>query len=214
MTPDLVIFDCDGVLVDTEVITNQVISDNLAHHGLQIAPEDCHTLFSGGTMQGAMAEGRARGANLPDDWLDEIYGAIFAALSKGVRVMDGLWPLLDAVEVAGTQTCIASNGPMEKMRISLGQSGLFDRFEGRIFSRGLHGAPKPAPDMLLHACHVFDVEPVRAVMVDDSPAGLIAAKRAGVGAIGFDEGGQSSRLTPHADHIVSSMSELRNLLTL
>ena len=212
MTPDLVIFDCDGVLVDTEVITNRIIADNLTGYGLPIAPDECHTLFSGGTMQGAMADAKQRGARLPDNWLDEIYAAVFAGLSQGLRVMEDLFPLLEALDRAGIQTCIASNGPPAKMDVSLKPSGLLQYFEGRIYSGHTHGAPKPAPDMLLIACEELGVTPDMAMMIDDSPAGLISANRAGIRAIGFDETGNPARLKAHTTEVVPDMATLQKLI--
>ncbi len=217
MTPELVIFDCDGVLVDTEIVTNQTLSQNLASYGLSVAPARCHTLFAGGTMKGAMAEAQRMGADLPKDWLDEIYGQMFAALAHGVRVISGIPELLQKLDAAGVPDCIASNGPPEKMRISLGPSGLWDRFEGRIWSPHTHGPAKPDPTLLLMAAAHFGVVPSRCVMIDDSPAGVIAAQKAGMRAIGFDEAGgtaSAGRLDDLGAEIVSEISQLHDLLGL
>ena len=147
MIPDLVIFDCDGVLVDTERLTAPIIAASLTHYGLPIDAREVDALFTGGTMNGVMIEGRKRGAKLPDTWLNEIYAAMFARLSHDVDVFDGVFDLLDALVERGVPHYIASNGPMEKMRNSLGPSGLWDRFEGRILSREHHAA-KPDPECL------------------------------------------------------------------
>ncbi len=184
MIPQLVIFDCDGVLVDTEPTTDQILSQDLTARGLPIAPHDVHALFAGGTMQGVMETARAKGADLPDDWLDHIYGQVFDALRRGVPVIPGVIDLLDLLEDRGIAVAVASNGPMQKMEISLGPSGLWDRLAGRIYSREDH-EPKPKPGMLLHAMKVADASPDRTVMIDDMPAGWTAAQAAGVRGLAY-----------------------------
>ncbi len=192
MTPELVIFDCDGVLVDTEPVTDIVLADNLTSHGLAIAPHEVHALFAGGTMQGVMETARAKGADLPENWLDQVYAQVFAALAKGVPVVPGINALLDRLETAGIAVAVASNGPMQKMRISLGPSGLWDRLAGRIYSREDH-EPKPGPGMLLHAMRVAGTTPDRTVMIDDMPAGWNAAHAANVRALAYVADGGPDR---------------------
>ncbi len=194
MTPKLVIFDCDGVLVDTEPTTDKVLAENLTSHGLPIAPSEVHRLFAGGTMQGVIETARKKGANLPDDWLDHIYAEVFDALREGVPVIPGVMDLLDQLERQGIAVAVASNGPMQKMRISLGPSGLWQRLQGRIYSREDH-APKPKPDMLLHAMRMAGVTPAQTVMIDDMPAGWNAARAAGVRALAYVADGGLSRAT-------------------
>ena len=214
MRPDLVIFDCDGVLVDTERATNTAIADNLNRYGLQISPDECLTLFVGGTMQSAMGEARNRGADLPDDWLDEIYTEVFAVLAEGVAVINGIPALLNRLSAHGIPDCIASNGPPEKMRVSLGPSGLWDRFQGRIWSPHSHGPAKPDPALLMMAARHFGVSPDRCVMIDDNPSGVVAAQRAGMRAIGFDESGNPARLGDLGAEVVTEITELHDLLGL
>jgi len=215
MTPDLVIFDCDGVLVDTEGPTSRVISKNLAIHGLQISPDRVDSLFTGGTMQDVERTARKMGAELPPDWLDEIYPAIFARLAQGVDVLDGLIDLLDALDRAGVAQFVASNGPMKKMRVSLGPSGLWDRFggdsEGRILSRENH-KPKPDPAMIVHALRQAQVEPDRAVLIDDSPFGCQSALNAGIRCIGLDAYGQGEKLAALGIELAPNLTEARRLL--
>ena len=98
--PHLVIFDCDGVLVDSEPITNQILVDNLARYGLQVSLADCMTLFVGGTMRGVETRARELGADLPKDWIDEIYGDIYARLRQGLPSVRGIEAVLDRLEAA------------------------------------------------------------------------------------------------------------------
>ena len=213
MIPILVIFDCDGVLVDTETVTDGVLANYVSTHGAQITRAQVHDLFTGGTMEGAGQEAAKRGAILPDTWLNEIYAAIFKELGEGVDVFPGLIDLLDALDTQGIPYAVASNGPMAKMRISLGPSGLWDRLTGRIYSREDY-APKPAPDMLLAACAATGVKPCDAIMIDDTPVGTRAADAAGMPAIGFSAASDAAKLMATGHPVAHTMAQVQKLLGL
>lgn len=213
MTPELVIFDCDGVLVDTEPVTDVVLSENLNRHGLPIAADEVHRLFAGGTMAGVGIEARRRGADLPHDWLDQIYAAMFAALRRGVPVMPGVMDLIDACDRAGAKRAIASNGPMAKMEISLPPSGLWDLFEGRIYSGHDHG-PKPSPDMLLKIMADAGVSADQTVVIDDMPAGFRAADAAGIRCLAYVAEGDPTRVDGTGAIPMTSMEQIKQALHL
>jgi len=107
MTPELMIFDCDGVLVDSEPVTDAILSANLTRHGYPVTPHEVHSLFAGGTMAGIEVEARKRGADLPVSWLEDIYQAVFEGLRKGVPVIPGVIELIDACDRAGIKRAIA-----------------------------------------------------------------------------------------------------------
>ena len=193
MPPELVIFDCDGVLVDTEAVTNAVISDFLQQYGLIIPPNEIITLFSGGTMASVGVEATKRGAQLPNGWLDQIYSVVFDTLRQGVEVIEGVIGLIDALVAQDIAVAIASNGPMQKMEITLRPSGLWDRFAGRIYSGHQYG-PKPAPDMLFQIMTDAGVSRDNTVMIDDMPSGCRAAQAAGITCFGYVADGDSARL--------------------
>jgi HAD superfamily hydrolase (TIGR01509 family) len=213
MRPALVIFDCDGVLVDSEGPVAEVVSANLARHGLPLSPEEVDRLFTGGTLAGTGERARAMGARLPDTWVGDTYAEIYARLREGVPVIPGVLDLIAALDEARIPRWIASNGAYEKMRITLTPSGLWDRFEGRIVSREIL-APKPAPDMILHALAAEEVAPEDAVMIDDSVPGCTAAARAGVRCLGFAPKGDGEALAATGARVVRSMAEVRELLLL
>lgn len=212
MTPDLVLFDCDGVLVDTEGPVAEVMAANLTRHGLAITPERVRDLFQGGTMKGAGEAARALGASLPDDWESEIYGEAYARLEEGVPLLPGVVELLDTLDARGIAHRVVSNGPLRKMEISLGPSGLYERLGATILSGHETGLPKPDPGMLTLAMREAQVPAERTVMVDDSPAGCIAARRAGVACYGFAPEGQGMALAKEGATVVRSMPELQSLL--
>lgn len=211
MIPKLVVFDCDGVLVDSEGVTSDVLVENLNSHGLPITLRDVAELFTGGTMDGVFATAKARGADLPDRWVEDIYRVIYAKLAEGVPLIDGVVDLIDALEAAGVAVWVASNGTYRKMEITLTPSGLADRLAGRILSRQ-NFAPKPAPDMILHAMAQTGARAAETVMVDDSTAGCRAGVAAGVRTFGFATEGQDARLAAVGAEVVRSMAEIQRRL--
>ena len=208
MTPELMIFDCDGVLVDSEPVTDAVLSADLTRHGYAVAPDEVHSLFAGGTMAGVEVEARKRGADLPINWLEDIYQAVFEELRKGVPVIPGVIALIDACDRAGVKRAIASNGPIAKMEISLKPSGLWDRFEGRIYSGHDYG-PKPKPDMLQRIMKDAGVTSDRTVMIDDMPAGFDAAQAAGVKCFAYMADGDQKRADGTKAIKVATMTEIQ-----
>lgn len=209
---DLLILDCDGVLVDSEPLITQMMSEDLSQRGLRIAPEECHALFVGGTMRSAGGEARRLGADIPDDWATEMDRKIAVRLAEGVALIDGIEALLDWADAQGIATAVASNGPQAKMRVSLGPSGLWDRFAGRIHSGHDDGKPKPDPHMLLKAARLAGVDPAKAAMIDDSPAGVNAALAAGVLPIGLATDGDTARLAQPGVHVIQHLGEVPDLL--
>lgn len=209
---DMVIFDCDGVLVDSEPITNQLMRDDLAAHGLDLSLHEIMELFVGGTMLGVFKEARRLGATLPDNWVDEIYQRMFAALADAVEPVTGAADVLDALQAAGIPYAVGSNGPHEKMRITLARCGLAERLEGRIYSREDVANPKPAPDVYLRAAAAAGIPPERCAVVEDSANGARAGKAAGMVTFGFTAETPTERLAPICDVLFSDMRDLPALL--
>ncbi len=210
-TPKLIMLDCDGVLVDTEPTTNQALADNLSGYGMTVTAQDCIEMFVGGTLPGVGDIVRAKGITLPETWVEEIYEAVFESLRAGVPTFPGVMAFLDAADQAGIETCVISNGPMAKMEISLGPSGLWDRMAGRIYSCHEHGPAKPDPGMLLSAAKRFGAEPSECIMVDDSVSGLTAGKRAGATTVAFTPDGDPLPKTTF-DHHVNGFYALKDLI--
>jgi len=216
--PEMVLFDCDGVLVDSEPITCGMIRDDLARHGLDLTLGQIDTLFVGGTMQGVFETSRAMGATVPDDWVDRIHDLIFAALERDCQAIAGITGVLDALDTAGIGYAVCSNGPVAKMDVTLRTTGLWPRFSGRLYSGHDCAAAKPAPDVYLKAAAEGSVAPERCAVIEDSSTGARAGQAAGMAVYGYvQDGAQSAaaqKLAPHCDVVFHDMSDLKKLLSL
>lgn len=183
---DLVIFDCDGVLVDTEAIGNRFIAEALTEAGIPMSADGALNEFLGGKLTIIKLNAEAKlGRKLPDDWVDRIYEKQFAEYRRGLDKIPGIDGVLDALEAASVPFCVGSNGPPNKMEVTLGVTGLMTRFEGRIFSADHVGTPKPAPDLYLHCAERMGADPARCVVVEDSPRGATAGVAAGMTVFGY-----------------------------
>ncbi|MEO1238239.1 MAG: HAD family phosphatase [Pseudomonadota bacterium] len=212
MRPEAVLFDCDGVLVDSEPVTDKVIIANLARYGVTVSEDEVTELFLGGTLAGVGEKARARGADLPANWIDEIYAETFDALRAGTPVIDGTVPLLDRLDTLGIPYGVGSNGPRAKMEITLGQNGLWERLKDKMVSAHDGVAPKPAPDIYLKLAGLLGVDPARATVVDDSPSGAKGGIAAGCQVIAFGQRTPAALLGPLGVPVARSMSELAAML--
>lgn len=182
----LVIFDCDGVLVDTEPIANRVLAEMVSAEGLPTTVAESMQRYMGRSMPAVIETIEAElGRELGPTFADEYYRRIFDAFDRELTEVPGATDAVDAVERAGLAVCVASSGPHDKMRRTLGRTGLLSRFEGRIFSATEVARGKPFPDLFLHAASRMEVEAGECVVVEDSPAGVAAARAAGMRAIGL-----------------------------
>lgn len=208
------IFDCDGVLVDSETITHRTIVDQLAVHGFHIIPDQCSDLFVGGTMKSAGEEAIRRGAALPEDWADRTLEAVLSALRTSTPVIPNVIPFLDWLDACGVPYCVASNGPLSKMEVTLSQNGLWDRFEGRRWSSHDVGEPKPQPGLFLYAANAMGVLPEACVVIEDSRSGALAAQRAGMRCLGYAAQGGADKLRSVGAEVFHDMADLPALLEL
>ncbi len=215
MKPAAVLFDCDGVLVDSEPISDRVIAANLARHGLALPAHEIGAMFLGGTIAGLGDEARRLGATLPPAWVDEVYAEIFAALAEGTALIPGIPALLDRLDAARIPYAVGSNGPHAKMAITLGQHPeIHARLTGRIFSRHDVSRPKPAPDLYLHAACALGAAPETCVVVEDSPTGARAARAAAMTCFGYTPSGDGARLVAVGARPFRHMDDLVALLGL
>lgn len=214
MTPKAVLFDCDGVVVDSEGPTFVLFQEEFATVGLQVTLHDLETHWVGATAEGLAARARSLGADLPQDWVAGFYVRLNARLAMGVPLIPGIVAVLDRLDAAGIPYAMGSNGPMAKMAVTLGQHGLVDRFRGHVYSGQALGAPKPAPDVYLHAARALGVDPWDCVVVEDSASGALAARAAGIVCYGYAPHAVNPALAAAGARIFTDMGELPGLLGL
>jgi HAD superfamily hydrolase (TIGR01509 family) len=208
---DLVIFDCDGVLVDSERIANQVFCDMLNELGLPVSLQDMFEHFVGLSMpQCVELVTKMHGKCPPGSFIDELRQRTASELKERVTPMPGIEQALGNLTIP---SCVASSGDHEKIRLTLRATGLLTRFEGRIFSVVDVAKPKPAPDVFLLAAGQLGVAPARCAVVEDTPTGVRAAVAAGMRAFGFAANTPAHRLMDAgANCIFSDMTQLPELL--
>ena len=195
MNYKLVIFDCDGVLVDSEAIGNRFISEALTLAGIPISAEGALSKFLGGKLTQIKEDAEKQlGFSLPANWVDEIYKKQFSEFRKNLKSISGIEDVLDVLERINTPVCVGSNGPLNKMEVSLGVTKLKDRFLGRIFSADQVENPKPAPDLYLYCADQMGVLPQYCLVIEDSPRGASAGVAAGMSVFGYTGGGDNSAL--------------------
>ena len=190
----LVIFDCDGVLVDSEPLSNTVFSRALKREGLDWSVEETMGRLMGRSMKSCIeiVEGLLA-RQLPEDFVHQLQGDTFRIFRDApLQAVPGIVGALDALEAAGVETCVASSGGFDKMEVSLSVTGLWPRFEGRIFSASQVARGKPYPDLFLHAAISMNVQPFDCVVVEDSVPGVEAARAAGMRVFAY-------AAAPHAD---------------
>ncbi len=207
----MVIFDCDGVLVDSERLTHQVVVDMLAEHGVALPFEEAVDRFIGMSMANGLVQLKALlGGELPADFLPEMGRRTRAAFRAGLTAVPGVEAVLDGLQ---RPYCVASNGNHAKVNFTLGHTGLLPRFTGRIFTADDVQHPKPAPDLFLLAARSLGAAPERTTVVEDTPTGVTAAKAAGMRAIGFAAMTPAGRLqAAGADAIAHDMASVARLL--
>jgi HAD superfamily hydrolase (TIGR01509 family) len=207
---DLVIFDCDGVLVDSEPVVNRVFRDMLADLGLAFSLDQMYDRFMGRPMQACMADVEAQlGRPAPAEFLDSFNQRSADALRAELRPVPGIKAVLEDLRIPH---CVASSGDHDKMRLTLGLTGLWDRFEGRVFSVTEVPRGKPHPDVFLHAAARLGVRPERAVVVEDSAVGATAGVAAGMAVLGYAGLTPAARLAAAGATPFEDMRELPGLL--
>ncbi len=203
---DLVIFDCDGVLVDSEPISNRVLADALSEIGLSTTPEESMRAYMGRSWSACVEIFEARlGRALPDGFESAFTRRLEVALRAELKPVPGIH---DALARIATPSCIASSGRPEKMRITLGLTGLWQRFEGRIFSAVEVARAKPFPDLFLHAAARMGAATRACVVVEDSPRGVEAGVAAGMHVLGYAGRTDARALEAAGAEVFSDMREL------
>lgn len=195
MRYDLVIFDNDGVLVDSEPLSNTILAGYLTELGHPTTYEESLRDFMGSAMHRVHDIVRERtGQDLPADFDDTFHARVFAAFERELTAVDGVTEVLEKLRADAVPYCVASSGSHERIRVGHRRTGL-DRWfrDGTVFSAQDVGRGKPAPDLFLHAAERMGVSPERCVVVEDSRLGVQAALSAGMDVYGF------TAMTPAAE---------------
>ncbi|WP_285026448.1 HAD family hydrolase [Plantibacter sp. ME-Dv--P-122b] len=212
--PDLVIFDCDGTLVDTERISVRVNLQLLNEVGGDYTEAEVRELFVGASLEtyATLVEQRL-GKPLEADWIQRWSDMFRGICERELEAVDGVVDALDGIAATGVPLCVASNGMLHDVVRNLGQVGIHDRFDGRIFSATDVAVGKPAPDLFLHAAADFDTAPERCAVVEDSVVGVLAARAAGMTVYAYAGGmTPAERLVGDGTHVFDDMRLLPDLI--
>lgn len=183
---DLVIFDCDGVLVDSEPIAVRIDVEMLAEVGLDVSEAEVIERFVGRSPEVILAATEKQlGARVPEGWFERGEERLREALAAELQPVPGIVQALEEITVP---VCVASSSGHESLRFKLELTGLYERFAGRIFSAAEVANGKPAPDLFLHAAARMNAAPARCVVVEDSRYGVQAGRAAGMGVLAYAGG--------------------------
>jgi HAD superfamily hydrolase (TIGR01509 family) len=213
MNPELIIFDCDGVLVDSEPISNKVLAQLLTEIGLPTSYEQSLKDFLGRSWPDIITIIETRFGKKPPDNLHCIYmNQMFAEFKIHLKPVKGI---IKAISQISCQTCVASSGPHEKIKMTLSITNLYDEFKGRIFSAADVANGKPAPDLFLHAADKMSVDPLNTIVIEDSSAGIEAAIKANMKVLAYDPFGYNHHVPEFNGKTFSSMDQLtQNIVAL
>ena len=183
--PQLIIFDCDGVLVDSETISNRHLHRFLLSRGADISFSECCDRFIGKSRHDVERYLSEQGLKVPENWLVPFSKELIASLKSEIKPIKGAKKALKVLKNHEVKFCVASNGLMEKMCATLETTGMLPWFEGNMFSAHEVGASKPAPDVFLNAAQANRILPEHCLVVEDSSSGFEAAARAGMSCLAY-----------------------------
>ncbi len=214
---ELVIFDCDGTLMDSEMLAAEVETAALAEFGSKMSANEFVQRFAGTSSENfkeTMEE--ELGRSLPDDHVSKVRAKLNERLWREVKAVEGATAVLDMFD---QPRCVCSNAPMEKLKIELTRGELWDRFRPYVFSASDLGVEKkPAPDVFLHAAKEFGIDPKTCIVVEDSISGVKGATAAGMRVVGFTGGshawiGLADMLTEAgAETVIAKLTELPQVI--
>jgi beta-phosphoglucomutase-like phosphatase (HAD superfamily) len=210
VSPQLVIFDCDGVLVDSEVISNEVLAGALTAEGLPTTLAQARREYQGLLLADILTRAQERlGRPLPEGWISKYESDRTVAFRRELRAVAGAGEAVRRIVCAGVKVCVASQGKLEKTKLSLELTGLTGLFaEQELFSAYSVARGKPHPDLFLHAAASMEVDPSRCVVVEDSPSGVKGAVSAGMRVLGYTADSDPASLREAGAELLKSMSDL------
>ena len=211
----LVIFDCDGVLVDSERISNAVLADDLSELGLAISAEEAHDRYRGMFLSEIAADAESRlGAPLPPDFVATFEDHRECAFRAGLQPVPGAAAAVRAAQAMGFEVCVASQGKLAKTELTLNLTGLRGLFAAdALFSAHSVARGKPFPDLFLHAAEAMGEHPESCVVVEDTMIGVDAARAAGMRAIAYAPDGRREAFSAAGVETVGALEDLAVPLT-
>jgi len=221
MTPKLVIFDCDGVLVDSEMIASRELAAYLSDLGRPTQAFECRVAFTGMSIKsvGDIVR-RDWGLALPADFVEQLRARDRIAFERDLQAVNGVADILERLSHSQTAFCVASSGTPEKIRHSLNITGLIDHFDDNLYSATQVAHGKPAPDLFELAAYEMNTAPEHCVVIEDAAPGVQGGVAAGMSVLGFvgasHTGPESATdlKVAGADNVFSDMGELPTLLNL
>lgn len=206
----LIIFDCDGVLVDTEGLTARVFVEAAKELGVAMDIDQALHTFKGGKMSDAVTWIESQlGRKIPDDFVSNFRAHLYDVFRTELKVIDGVKDVITGLKIP---YCVASNGPLEKMQVTLSHTGLLPHFEGKIFSAYVVQRFKPDPGLFLHAAKAHGVAPDRCAVIEDSLPGVRAGVAAGMSVFAYAEPELTSLFEAEGAQVFHSMRDLLELL--
>ncbi len=210
---DLVIFDCDGVLIDSEALACKCLAELLQRHGIDVALEAVFERFLGRSISAVASHFQALGRAMPDGFPAELRGLVRKSFADSLHAMADVERVLRSLDIA---YCVASSSDLERVNFSLELTGLSALFAGRVFTAQMVQSGKPAPDLFLYAAASMAAEPARTLVIEDSVSGVQAGKAAGMTVWGFVGGshyasrdGRALLAAAGADQVFDRMADLR-----
>ena len=180
--PDLIIFDCDGVLVDSEVLSCRCLSEVLAGYGISLGLDQALDLFLGRSMTAVLDHYKTTGRLDPEQFSAELRAGVRAAFLSALCPIEGVSSVLEGLQIPH---CVASSSDLDRISFSLSLTGLASHFDGRLYTSQMVERGKPAPDLFLHAAERMQADPSRTLVIEDSISGVRAGKAAGMTVWGF-----------------------------
>jgi HAD superfamily hydrolase (TIGR01509 family) len=180
--PDLIIFDCDGVLVDSEVLSCRCLSEVLAGYGISLGLDQALDLFLGRNVTAVLDHYKTIGRLDPEQFSAELRAGVRAAFLSALCPIEGVSSVLEGLQ---TPHCVASSSDVDRVSFSLSLTGLASHFDGRLYTSQMVERGKPAPDLFLHAAERMQADPSRTLVIEDSISGVRAGKAAGMTVWGF-----------------------------
>ena len=214
--PNLIIFDCDGVLVDSEVLSCRCLSQALATHGIDLSVDQALDLFLGRSVTVVFQHYQALGRAIPEQFAAELATGVRAAFVSSLCPIEGVKSVLEGLRIPH---CVASSSDVDRVSFSLALTGLAPHFDTRLYTSQMVARGKPAPDLFLYAAERMQVDPHRALVIEDSVSGVKAGKAAGMTVWGFVGGshyqsrdGKAILAEAGADRVFERMADFFRLV--